>query len=354
MNMKKRIFSSIILAIGMCTMLSGQNVKHDEAALVYYMPQTQLDITIHYTKVTVEPGPFYLYAERYLGVKDVAVEASTRYEMTDITLNTSAIADTTRSYKIVATSGSEAQWITLTEDGLLYGYNVQSPYPDEKPQQEYDAILYSDNTPYLMPLMEEQMVASSIAKMAEGAAKQIYHIRETRINLLAGDVEHTPADGKAMQLVLDELNKREQMLAELFIGTRSVEHYTHTITYTPNDDAKNHIIARFSQYAGIVDADDLSGEPIKLTLTGKRQTYIHSIEESNKKDKATIPSQLYYNLPGSAQVVVAFGDKCHASANITIAQYGIAVPIAKSLLLNKNTPHIYFNTQTGNILSIEQ
>ena len=60
-----------------------------------------------------------------------------------------------------------------------------------------------------------------------------------------------------------------------------------------------------------------------------------AIEESNKKDKATIPSQLYYNLPGSAQVVVAFGDKCHASANITIAQYGIAVPIAKSLLLNK-------------------
>ena len=201
--------------------------------------------------------------------------------------------------------------------------------------------------------MEEQMVASSIAKMAEGAAKQIYHIREMRMNLLAGDVEHTPADGQAMQLVLNELDKREQMLAELFIGSRVVEHHSHTIYYVPSKDVTERIIGRISQYAGVVPADDLSGEPIRLTLAGKRQTYSPMNDKSSKQSKA-VPSQLYYNLPGSAKVVVEFGEDLRASATLPIAQFGVAVPLAKSLLLNKTTPQIYFNTQTGNILSIKQ
>ena len=198
--------------------------------------------------------------------------------------------------------------------------------------------------------MEEQMVASSIAKMAEGAAKQIYHIREMRMNLLAGDVEHTPADGQAMQLVLSELDKREQMLAELFIGSRKVEHLSHTIHYVPSKDVTERIIGRISQYAGIVPADDLSGEPIRVTLAGKRQSYAPL--ESDKAGKA-IPSQIYYNLPGSAKVVVEFGENLRESATLPIAQFGVEVPLAKSLLLGKKTPKIYFNTQTGNILSIE-
>jgi hypothetical protein len=205
-----------------------------------------------------------------------------------------------------------------------------------------------------MPLMEEQMVASSVAKMAEGAAKQIYHIREMRMNLLAGDVEHTPADGQAMLLVLNELDKREAMLAALFIGSRKVEQHSHTINYVPSKDVTERIIGRVSQYAGIVPADDLSGEPIRLTLAGKRQDYASNNMQAAKGSKAALPSQLYYNLPGTAKVVVEFGKDIRVSANLPIAQFGIAVPIAKSLLTSKPTPKIYFNTQTGNILSIEQ
>ena len=349
--MKKRILSSIILAIGLMPIAHAQTVKENELAVVYYMPKTQLAITIEYNEVTVTPGPFHLYAERYLGAKNVTTEAKTRYEVTDIHLAPHTVADYDRPYKVVANSDSEMQYLSLTPEGLLYGYNVPH-YSAETINPVVENKQTNNTTSNLMPLLEEQMVASSIAKMAEGAAKQIYHIREMRINLLAGDTEHTPADGKAMQLVLNELDKREQMLAELFIGTRTVKHHTHTIYYVPSNDIKEYIIGRISQYAGVVAAEDLSGEPIRLTLTGNYQTYIPT--SPGTKASKTIPSQLYYNLPGTANITVAFGKNIKTTATLPIAQFGVAVPLAKTLVTNKNIPHIYFNTQTGNILSIEQ
>ena len=348
--MKTRIFSCLLLAIGVSSMVHAQTVQENELAVVYYMPQTQLAITVDYDEVTVTPGPFYLYADRYLGVENVTTEAQTRYEVKNLHITPVTVADYNRAYKVVANAASELQLLSLTPEGLLYGYNVPAYVA---PKAESVATPTTTEAPtHLMPLMEEQMVASSIAKMAEGAAKQIYHIREMRMNLLAGDVEHTPADGQAMQLVLNELDKREQMLAELFIGTRVGKHHAQTIYYVPNKDVKNHVIGRFSQYTGMVGANDLSGEPIRLTLTGDRQSYV-SVEEKAANSKI-LPSQVFYNLPGAANLTVEYGNKLKLSTNMAIAQYGVAIPLAKSLLNNKNTPRIYFNTQTGNILSIEQ
>ena len=124
-------------------------------------------------------------------------------------------------YKYARTPKLKQTSLALSEDGRLLGYNVcdtaqgnEEPLPTTLPS-ETSLKLLGDEA--LMPLLEEQFMAGSVAKMAEGAAKQIYRLRETRLNLLAGDMEHVPADGVAMQLVLDELNKQEQALVELFL-----------------------------------------------------------------------------------------------------------------------------------------
>lgn len=347
--MKKRILSSLLLSIVMVTMVSAQSLHEDEFAVVYHMPLTQLAVTIEYDEVTVAPGPFYLYAERYLGTKDVVQEPQTRYEVTTIRMAPHTIADPNRSFNVLP--GIDQQLLSLTSEGMLYGYNVPTPsvVPAEAIATELPKTISND----LMPLMEEQLVASSIAKMAEGAAKQIYHIRETRMNILAGDVEHVPADGMSMQLVLNELDKREKALAELFVGTKNVVHHSYTIYYTPNNDVKDVVIARVSRFAGVVANEDLSGEPIRLTLKGQRQELLPMEFEETKK-KVQVPSQIYYNLPGSADITLQFAGKTVAQAKYIIAQYGVAVPLAKNIFTTKQLPKIYFNTQTGNILSIQK
>jgi hypothetical protein len=202
-----------------------------------------------------------------------------------------------------------------------------------------------------MPLLEEQFMAGSIAKMAEGAAKQIYRIRETRLNILGGDVEHVPADGQAMQLVLDKLNKQEQALVALFVGTTQITHHTHTFRYFPVDDVEKEVVCRLSKHIGIVDKNDLSGEPVYLTLKAHKQSLQTAYTVDAKS--SSLPSQLYYNLPGSADINL----QCQTLSivqSVAVAQYGIAIPLALDLFNSKQKTRIYIHPETGNILSIQQ
>ena len=354
--MKKYLLSGLLIAIS--SMTFAQLVQENEAAVVYYMPKTELVITLNYDVVTKTPGIFYQYAERYLGAKDIITDNSTNCQLSTVNIATESSADTNRAYKVTAQKGINTQLVSLSEDGRLVGYGIEnaSLQFSERSQGELQngskaAYSLEAKSEGLMPLLEEQFMAGSVAKMAEGAAKQIYRIRETRLNILAGDVEHVPADGKAMELVLKELDKQEQDLVTLFVGNTQVTHHTHAVRYVPRESVENEVICRLSAHNGIVDKTDLSGEPLYLTLVAKKQTLL----PAGIADKNTpLLSQIHYNLPGEAQVALTFKGKQMAEQNVAVAQYGVAIPLAQELFTGKSTPIITISEDTGNILSIEK
>jgi hypothetical protein len=153
-----------------------------------------------------------------------------------------------------------------------------------------------------------------------------------------------------MQLVLNELDQQEQALVALFIGTTQVTQHTHTFHYLPADDVEKEVVCRLSKHTGIVDKNDLSGEPIYLTLKAHKQ----SLRTSYIVDsKATIPSQLYYNLPGTADILLQH-QALSISKSITVAQYGVAIPLALDWFNSRQQYSISIHPETGNILSITQ
>ena len=345
----KRTNILLVMLLWVANLMQAQMVQENETAVVYYMPKTELVITLSYECVKQEPGIFYQYAQRYLGAKNIVTEKKTTYRLSDIALSTQASADTDRAYKVNAQKSYQLQLLSLTTDGRLVGYNISKEVKgNEVKCKQTDVPKEKQET--LMPLLEEQFMAGSVAKMAEGAAKQIYRIRETRLNILGGDVEHVPADGQAMQLVLDELDKQEQALVALFVGTTHVTQHTHTFRYLPADDVEKEVVCRISKHTGIVDKDDLSGEPVYLTLKAHKQ----SLQTAYMADpKSTIPSQLYYNLPGTADICLQC-QTFNIAQSVTVAQYGIAIPLAMDLFTSKQKNSIYIHPETGNILSIQQ
>lgn len=345
----KQIFLSIML-VALSLVGMAQVVQENEAAVVYYMPKTELAIALEYDIVEQEPGAFYQYAERYLDAKDIIRENTTQYILTHVRVSPQTSADEQRVYKVTPERGCNTQLLTLSNDGRLLGYNIGNIHEHtlENPTDQNYASA-SAATP-LMPLLEEHFMAGSVAKMAEGAAKQIYRIRETRLNLLAGDMEHVPADGMAMQLTLDELQKQEQALVDLFVGTTTKRHVTHTITYLPKQSVEQEIICRFSQHAGVVETDDLSGEPIYITINASRLSLRSAIETG---EKIGTPSQIYYNLPGSANIRLQYKDQTIHQCHYPIAQFGVAIPLSKELFSGKERTTIHFNPETGNVWSIE-
>lgn len=353
----KRLTCWIMAAALCCVPFSKSQaltLPADEPVVAYYMPLTQLLFTVEYDEIVTEVGPFYQYSARYLGTTDVLTKSEKQFVLNKITFHPIASADTTRSYILQDKSG-KAQLVSLSPYGTLTGYNIEPKTVNRKPKTGNERCktgcdnLVGTETTRLMPLLEEQLMASSTAKMAEGAAKMIYRIREMRLNLLAGDVEKYPADGDALKRVLNEMDKREQELTALFIGRRTVTHHIHHVTYTPAANGKNtdKILLRFSKHFGVVANDDLSGEPVNIQISKAA----HQLVTPDKPAKSGAPT-LYYNLPAGSNLTVTYGEQVMINHPVEVAQWGVSVPLNSALLDGKT--RITFNPLTGAIVSIEK
>ena len=358
-NMKRITYWMIALLL--CSMpicrMQALNLTEEEPVLVYYMPLTQLQLTAEYDEIVTEVGPFYQYSERYLGTKDVITKAEKQFVLKGMKFMPLVSADTTRTF-VLSDKNIKLQLLRLSPFGTLLGYNLPQlpdgpkPFDAHMPHpccQQSETFVGTEAT-RLMPLLEEQLMASSTAKMAEGAAKLIYRIREMRLNLLAGEVDKVPADGDAMRQVLQEMDRREQELTALFVGRRKVIRHTYQLCYTPKSAANQKdecILFRFSKYFGIVATDDLSGEPVSLKLTKN----VHQSAPAEKPAQKAGTS-IYYNLPGSGELTVTYGERELINHPIDVAQWGVSVPL--NALLMATTPRITFCPLTGAIVSIEK
>ena len=138
--------------------------------------------------------------------------------------------------------------------------------------------------------------SQSTAKRAELAAASLFAIRQTRSDLITGQAEQTPPDGKSLQLMLDNLEAQEQALMAMFIGTTSTRTDVSSFSLVPDDNITDMVIARISPLDGIVDAEDLSGEPVYLNL---KVTQRGEMPENEKGVRLTFPKNgLAYCIPG--------------------------------------------------------
>lgn len=348
--MRKTIMCALALLAMMAPKMSMAQPDPSAAAVVYYMPYTTLVAEIDYEETTLTAGPFYQYAERYLGTKDVISESGKKYNIRSVQLHSKTTADQNRSYTFTP-SVATVSHLRLTKEGILEGINLPAA---EAPGKEKNKPTAKEKTAArtLTPYLEEQMLASSTAKMAESTAKQIYRLREARLNLAAGDVDKMPADGKSMELALKELREAEQALSELFVGKQETVIRKHIVTFQLPENAKDvkeieeELLFRFSQYDGPVDADDLSGKPYYITLR-----LVDAPEAPAPAKKPVAASPICYNVPGSVEVIITNGEEVMDQKIVTIAQYGYSVPLPLELV--KAGAVVRLDTRTGALLSIE-
>src|ERR1035437_7815042 len=170
--MKKIFLLSTLLIL---SLLAVSQVSEGESVLVYALPKTELCNHLTTEKVTQKPGMFYRYSERYLATNKVITEEKTGCRIKNITVTTHAIPDPNRTYSFILDNKLQTSKLTVNSLGILCGVNVVCKQDVELPKiAELTAkdILSQDG---LLPLGEEYMMAGSEAKLAEGAAKQIYH-----------------------------------------------------------------------------------------------------------------------------------------------------------------------------------
>ncbi len=201
----------------------------------------------------------------------------------------------------------------------------------------------------------EMQQSTSSAKRAELAAARIFELRQSRSEIISGTADNMPADGQAMQLALDNLAAQEAALTAMFVGTIQTSTQVETFTVTPPADIQGTqwetIVARLSSLSGIVDADDLTGAPIRLTLN---ITERGRLPENEKGETKRFPKGgLAYRIPGTAEITINFNGNRITSSTIDVAQYGVVFGLDPNLFTDKKAPaYAIFNPVTGAITEL--
>ena len=323
--------------------------------IVYSLPKTEVNVIITARHTIEKPGPFYQYAERYLATKEIITINNESWSIENIEIQSSAVADPNRTFQVAIDNKGIANNISFYHDNIIAGVNIESDWSDKSNKSDWsDKSDKSDKSGKsgktlsfeYSKLNEDALVATSIPKMAEMVARQIYHIRESRTALLTADLDQLP-DGEALKTMLAQLDREEAELVAFFVGKTTSYTVTKTYSITPDDDIKDYVIARISTSEGLTEANNVIGEPIYINIEG---TYYNAPLTDPKQEK--MPKGFYYNVPGSALITVE-SPELKAQQTLPIAQFGYTTYLNAALTNNK-TAKIVFNPELGTITKISR
>ena len=328
-------------------------VKANNFGITYSLPKTSLLVNAEVIKITSKAGPYYKYAEKYLGVKNAISEDKVYYQLGKISLENKGIPDPDNTYIVEFKSGTVAPYAYLTEEGLLCSINAEYMPEKSTTEEARKRKQQSGQIADASVLSEELLMAGSTAKQAEVAAKQIYRIRDSRLNILTGEADNLPPDGEAMKLVIQQLEEQEQALTNLFTGIQVRDTSDYEITIDPYDDLEKEILFRFSPLLGIVAADDLGGAPVYLDLKAIDRAPALEPKEAEKKEKSL--KGIIYNIPGKASIAISMNKKTLLKGEVQVTQFGTQEGLAPVMFEDKKAPvKIYFYPETGAIKQIIQ
>jgi len=313
--------------------------------ICYYLPRTAFRVTVIAEKTTTRPGDFHKYADRYLRMPGVPTEESVAWNLKSITLEPYGKPDKTKAYSIKLKSKTVAPLVGLSRDGLLLSINTdaQEDFLPELPKPEKGPTPENPRS----YMTQEILAAGSTAKMAELCAQEIYDIRDSKNALVRGEADNTPKDGAQLKLMLDQLDKQASVLESLFCGTKQTDTEVFSFFYDPQQETERDVLFRFSKKLGVVDADNLAGEPVTVSVKVLETIPSAVPSEDVAKKRAKMEHGVYYNVPARAKLSIKYGSQEYVSMETPMAQFGIVEVLSNTLFDKKTTTQVTFFQTTG-------
>lgn len=386
---KKISIILIAFIISSCTTIKVVNIneaeKYYENAIIYSLPETVLKVDIELKKTSYIKGPFSEYAEKYLNITNVITENSTSWNIVNIDINSYAEPDYNNYYALESNNKALMNGLSLNEKGVIASINkhntkkrklVQNDVVLNLDAQNEDIIftdlsikknlneaqdtvykrVWKDSSFVRVPVIRKQMEKKSINEKAEEAANFILKLRKRKFKLIAGMSDQKISSGKAMNIMIGELNELEEEYLSLFIGKKYEETFTKTYTYTPNKnkDMNVSILFNFSEKNGIVSKEDKESQQVLLKVINDGKTKVIDSYFAKKEVVETKEVDgLVYRIPDLASVQVLKGEEIIARKKVQIAQFGVLNILPKSILKSKSIS-IQFNPNLGNIECISK
>lgn len=327
--------------------------KHNEYGLVYTLPTTALDIEVTAERTVQKAGKYWQYAKRYIGTDKVVREDSESWKVVSVKVTPYGVPNTETQYLMQLKPGALTS-ISVAEDNMLLAINKEVAAPVKPGATEVSASVVEgsrvDMNEYLQYVDGDFISSQSSAKQAQMLAQSLMDVRDAKVSLSRGTAESMPTDGRQLELMLESLSKQEQAFTVPFTGTVEKETVTRRFTYIPDKEGES-VLFRMSDFAGFVDADDYSGDPVKISVkvVERGELPVNEKGEVKKLPKDAVA----YIIPGRATVKLTLNGKELWSHTGEYSQYGVEFGLAPGLFSDKKARSwAEFDPSTGAVRNI--
>ncbi len=376
--MKKYKLYFVALLMIAITACSTINVKHVDAkseipkndGIYYSLPKTAVTVEVTVDKIYKVKGPYFDYANKYLGLSNVISENSTTYNLDNIKLSSYTIPDPNQLYFVEVPNGCKKKndvFLQLSESGIISGVNdfnemkpvsgtvsssveTQEDLSDPSAQmfinsnlaESFDTIIEKVNLDTITiekKVLKKIMIEKTIEQKAKEAADYIMRVKESKFNLLSGYSEVNYSK-ESIEYMNDQMDKQEQEYLNLFTGITVKHKLKYYFTYVPSD-IENEIstqLFRFSPKQGVVDTSSFYGDNVIMQIIPFGST--SQLESFNKvkQDPKKKTHGFYYRIPEYAKVSIILNNKVKEESNILIDQFGVV----SELPANKKMKATYY------------
>lgn len=268
----KRVFAFLAL-VAVAAMGSAQNILkpglYDKsgAVVVSEVEPCVIGVTLRVATDRFTPGVYARYAQKYLGKRATLSEYSS---------------------------------VELIDGKLTLGGVAKA-----------DAPIIAEPYTLPLPLNKVSPTVQTTEEQAAATAEMIFSLRKHRLDLITGEAGEN-VFGAGLKAALEEIARMEKECLEMFYGTKCTAEEIHTFNIAVTPEKSEYMVCRFSDKAGVVAADDLSGMPIVVKIETEKHKEYPQLQPLGPKDKVSaeylIVPQSKCSLVGEAKLldVVSF------------------------------------------------
>ncbi|MFI3280448.1 MAG: DUF4831 family protein [Rikenellaceae bacterium] len=243
-------------------------------------PSTTISVELLVETETVTPGIYARYAQKYLSNRAPLV-AQTTHRVVDAVIN-------------------------IVDDEMTSSITPQ-PMIDKQvklPVDQYSSVVLADDD------------------AARDAASAIFTIRRQRREIINGEAGEGYF-GAGLEDAMRRLDQMESEYLELFMGSHVVTQSVKRYTFSPQEGASRHVVARFDAKQGALPATDLTGVPIYLQFIPQTMPDTSSIE-MQAKSKGT---PMWFRVAAPTQCLLYVDSQFITSSTVSIFELGKSVAI---------------------------
>jgi len=345
----------------------GDHMNISPGSIIYSLPKTSFYIEVLAKKTVYKQGPYFRYAEKYLGITKKFPKSSVNWTINDINISSYEEIDPDHYYVIESDGFFETNALAMTKAGLILTPNPEvynkkpalSGLVSERPARMYftdlsvkgnlkekaqpvSDVLQTDTALFLqIPVfMKKEEIPKTTEEKAKEVADFISDLKTRRLELL-GDPYDINLDCGGFEYIIEEMKRLEKKYTALFIGISYSEVYKASFGHTPDRSipGKPEVLFRFSDDMGILPATDLTGRPVVLEFNSEKKTAALSpiiIEPFVLQDEEKPPSvPLYYRIPDVVEVRVVDGRNILGHKKALVYQFGKVVNLPSNFLIKE-------------------